>query len=128
MDARATSAVLGHEMSGRIVRGGPGVEGCRPGEAVTVMPLHRDDTCARPDGRATNTSAGASTSPASTPPARCSSAGPSAEPTYERANGSSWSAADPSVSPVGVLIALVARSAGADVRLVELSAHQRLLL
>jgi hypothetical protein len=46
MDARvATPAVLGHEMSGRILRVGPDVEGWRVGDAVTVMPLRRDDTC-----------------------------------------------------------------------------------
>jgi threonine dehydrogenase-like Zn-dependent dehydrogenase len=46
MDARvAAPAVLGHEMSGRVVRVGPGVEGWQPGDAVTVMPLRWDDTC-----------------------------------------------------------------------------------
>ncbi|MGW3109589.1 alcohol dehydrogenase catalytic domain-containing protein, partial [Streptomyces sp. NPDC001100] len=40
MDARVTvPAVLGHEMAGRVVRVGPGVEDWAPGNAVTVMPL-----------------------------------------------------------------------------------------
>ncbi|MEW2047347.1 alcohol dehydrogenase catalytic domain-containing protein [Streptomyces sp. NPDC005476] len=46
MDARVTTpAVLGHEMAGRVVRVGPDVENRAPGDAVTVMPLRRDDTC-----------------------------------------------------------------------------------
>ncbi|NUR24302.1 MAG: alcohol dehydrogenase catalytic domain-containing protein, partial [Catenulispora sp.] len=46
MDARVTTpAVIGHEMSGRVVRVGPGVEGFAPGDPVTVMPLRWDDTC-----------------------------------------------------------------------------------
>jgi (R,R)-butanediol dehydrogenase/meso-butanediol dehydrogenase/diacetyl reductase len=46
MDARvAAPAVLGHEMSGRVVRVGPEVEGWHPGDAVTVMPLRWDGTC-----------------------------------------------------------------------------------
>src|SRR5690242_20217861 len=46
MDARVkTPAVIGHEMSGRVVRVGPGVEGIAPGDAVTVMPLRWDGTC-----------------------------------------------------------------------------------
>jgi (R,R)-butanediol dehydrogenase/meso-butanediol dehydrogenase/diacetyl reductase len=47
MDARvSTPAVLGHEMSGRISRLGPGVpDDWRPGDAVTVMPLRWDRTC-----------------------------------------------------------------------------------
>ena len=43
MDARVHApAVLGHEMSGRVVRVGPDTEGWRPGDAVTVMPLRWD--------------------------------------------------------------------------------------
>jgi NADPH:quinone reductase-like Zn-dependent oxidoreductase len=46
MDARVSApAVLGHEMSGRVVRVGADVEGWRPGDAVTVMPLRWDDSC-----------------------------------------------------------------------------------
>jgi (R,R)-butanediol dehydrogenase/meso-butanediol dehydrogenase/diacetyl reductase len=40
MDARVRMpAVLGHEMPGRVMRVGPGVEVWAPGDAVTVMPL-----------------------------------------------------------------------------------------
>lgn len=46
MDARASApAVLGHEMSGRVIRVGPDVEGWQLGDAVTVMPLRWDDSC-----------------------------------------------------------------------------------
>ncbi|ACU72497.1 Alcohol dehydrogenase GroES domain protein [Catenulispora acidiphila DSM 44928] len=46
MDARVKApAVIGHEMSGRVVRVGPGVEGYAPGDPVTVMPLSWDGTC-----------------------------------------------------------------------------------
>ncbi|MFF3147915.1 zinc-binding dehydrogenase, partial [Streptomyces sp. NPDC057927] len=46
MDARVGApAVLGHEMAGRIVAVGEGVEGWQPGDAVTVMPLRWDDSC-----------------------------------------------------------------------------------
>jgi 2-desacetyl-2-hydroxyethyl bacteriochlorophyllide A dehydrogenase len=41
----AAPAVLGHEMAGRVVKVGAGVEGWRPGDAVTVMPLAWDGTC-----------------------------------------------------------------------------------
>lgn len=47
MDARVTlPAVLGHEMSGRVLACGPGVVDWRPGDAVTVMPLRWCDACA----------------------------------------------------------------------------------
>ncbi|MEH0421507.1 aldo/keto reductase [Streptomyces sp. B21-083] len=46
MDTRVhTPAVLGHEMSGRIVRVGPEVAGWAPGDTVSVMPLRWDNTC-----------------------------------------------------------------------------------
>ena len=46
MDARVKApAVIGHEMSGRIVGIGPDVEGWQVGDAVTVMPLRWDNTC-----------------------------------------------------------------------------------
>ncbi|MGO4750606.1 alcohol dehydrogenase catalytic domain-containing protein, partial [Streptomyces sp. 2MCAF27] len=46
MDARVRMpAVLGHEMSGRVIRVGADVEGWAPGDAVTVMPLRWDNTC-----------------------------------------------------------------------------------
>lgn len=47
MDARVTQPhVFGHEMSGVVDRVGPGVEGWEAGARVTVMPLLWDGTCA----------------------------------------------------------------------------------
>ena len=46
MDARVRRPLtFGHEMSGIIDAVGEGVEGWRPGDAVTVMPLDWDGTC-----------------------------------------------------------------------------------
>ncbi|MEV4560691.1 alcohol dehydrogenase catalytic domain-containing protein [Kitasatospora sp. NPDC049285] len=153
MDARvAAPAVLGHEMSGRIVRVGPGVEGWQPGDAVTVMPLRWDDTC--PACRAGHRhvcqhldfigidSPGAMqqrwTVPASTlialPQSLPLDRAALVEPTAVAVHDVGRAAVQPGEKvvvvgggPVGVLIALVARAAGADVRVVELSAHRRLL-
>ena len=47
MDARVRRpAVIGHEMSGRVAAVGPGVEGWRPGDLATVMPLESCGDCA----------------------------------------------------------------------------------
>jgi (R,R)-butanediol dehydrogenase / meso-butanediol dehydrogenase / diacetyl reductase len=47
MDARVkTPLVFGHEMSGTIAAVGSGVDGWSAGDAVTVMPLDWDGTCA----------------------------------------------------------------------------------
>ncbi|MFF4136532.1 zinc-binding dehydrogenase [Streptomyces mirabilis] len=153
MDARVdTPAVLGHEMSGRVVRVGPGVEGWAPGDAVTVMPLRWDDTC--PACRAGHQhicqhldfigidSPGAMqqrwTVPASTlirlPESLALDRAALVEPTAVAVHdvGRAKVTEGEKVvvvggGPVGVLIALVARAASAEVRLVELSAHRRLL-
>jgi threonine dehydrogenase-like Zn-dependent dehydrogenase len=46
MDARvSTPAIIGHEMSGRITALGDGVTGWSVGDPVTVMPLDWDGTC-----------------------------------------------------------------------------------
>ncbi|MFC7497099.1 MULTISPECIES: zinc-dependent alcohol dehydrogenase [unclassified Nocardioides] len=46
MDARVTMpAIIGHEMSGRVVALGDGVTGWSVGDPVTVMPLDWDGTC-----------------------------------------------------------------------------------
>ncbi|GAQ63762.1 zinc-dependent alcohol dehydrogenase [Streptomyces scabiei] len=153
MDARvATPAVLGHEMSGRILRVGPGVEDWAPGDAVTVMPLRWDDTC--PACRAGHRhvcqhldfigidSPGAMqqrwTVPASTlirlPESLALDRAALVEPTAVAVHdvGRARVTEGEKVvvvggGPVGVLIALVAQAAGAEVRVVELSAHRRLL-
>ncbi|MEU9185495.1 alcohol dehydrogenase catalytic domain-containing protein [Streptomyces sp. NPDC048484] len=153
MDARvAAPVVLGHEMSGRVTRLGPGVKGWRPGDAVTVMPLRWDDTC--PACLAGHQhvcqhldfigidSPGAMqqrwTVPASTlirlPQSLALDRAALVEPTAVAVHdvGRAEVATGERVvvvggGPVGILIALVARAAGADVRVVELSAHRRSL-
>lgn len=46
MDSRVSiPLVFGHEMSGTVAAVGEGVSDWRPGDAVTVMPLHWDGTC-----------------------------------------------------------------------------------
>jgi (R,R)-butanediol dehydrogenase / meso-butanediol dehydrogenase / diacetyl reductase len=153
MDARvAAPAVLGHEMAGRIVRVGTGVEGWRPGDAVTVMPLRWDDTC--PACRAGHQhicqhldfigidSPGAMqqrwTVPASTlirlpgtlPLDQAALVEPTAVAVHDVGRAAVKDGEKVVVvggGPVGILIALVARAAGAEVRVVELNAHRRLL-
>jgi 2-desacetyl-2-hydroxyethyl bacteriochlorophyllide A dehydrogenase len=153
MDARvAAPAVLGHEMSGRIVRVGAGVEGWSPGDAVTVMPLRWDDTC--PACRAGHQhicqhldfigidSPGAMQQrwlvpattlvrlPGSLPLDHAALVEPTAVAVHDVGRAQVRSGEKAVVvggGPVGVLIALVARAAGAEVRVVELSAHRRRL-
>ncbi|MFF1720269.1 zinc-dependent alcohol dehydrogenase [Streptomyces sviceus] len=153
MDARvAAPAVLGHEMSGRIVRVGAGVEDWSPGDAVTVMPLRWDDTC--PACRAGHQhicqhldfigidSPGAMqqrwTVPATTlvrlpgslPLDHAALVEPTAVAVHDVGRAQVRAGEKAVVvggGPVGVLIALVARAAGAEVRVVELSAHRRRL-
>ncbi|MFF4029265.1 zinc-binding dehydrogenase [Streptomyces sviceus] len=153
MDARvAAPAVLGHEMSGRIVRVGAGVADWSPGDAVTVMPLRWDDTC--PACRAGHQhicqhldfigidSPGAMqqrwTVPATTlvrlpgslPLDHAALVEPTAVAVHDVGRAQVRAGEKAVVvggGPVGVLIALVARAAGAEVRVVELSSHRRRL-
>ncbi|MFF7446013.1 MULTISPECIES: alcohol dehydrogenase catalytic domain-containing protein [unclassified Streptomyces] len=153
MDARVTApAVLGHEMSGRVIRVGQGVEGWSPGDAVTVMPLRWDDTC--PACRAGHQhicqhldfigidSPGAMqqrwTVPATTlvrlpgslPLDHAALVEPTAVAVHDVGRAQVRAGEKAVVvggGPVGVLIALVARAAGAEVRVVELSPHRRRL-
>jgi 2-desacetyl-2-hydroxyethyl bacteriochlorophyllide A dehydrogenase len=153
MDARVKApAVLGHEMSGRVVRVGPGVAGWQPGDAVTVMPLRWDGTC--PACRTGHQhvcqhldfigidSPGAMQQrwivPASTlirlpdalPLDRAALVEPTAVAVHDVGRAEVAEGERVVVvggGPVGLLIALVARAAGAEVRMVELSAHRRLL-
>ncbi|MFJ1665867.1 zinc-binding dehydrogenase [Streptomyces bottropensis] len=153
MDARvAAPAVLGHEMSGRIVRVGPGVEDWAPGDAVTVMPLRWDDTCPAcraghrhvcqnldfigidsPGAMQQRWTVPASTLirlPASVPLDRAALVEPTAVAVHDVGRAAIREGEKVVVvggGPVGVLIALVARAAGAEVRVVELSAHRRAL-
>ncbi|MFC8672097.1 zinc-binding dehydrogenase [Streptomyces griseorubiginosus] len=153
MDARVGApAVLGHEMAGRIVAVGEGVEGWQPGDPVTVMPLRWDGSC--PACRAGHQhicqhldfigidSPGAMqqrwTVPASTlvrlpgdlPLDRAALVEPTAVAVHDVGRAQVRAGEKVVVvggGPVGVLIALVARGAGAEVRVVELSAHRRVL-
>ncbi|WP_406430759.1 zinc-binding dehydrogenase [Streptomyces sp. NBC_01589] len=153
MDARVTApAVLGHEMSGRVVRVGAGVEGWRPGDAVTVMPLRWDYTCPAcirghqhicqhldfigidsPGAMQQRWIVPASTLirlPDTLPLDRAALVEPTAVAVHDVGRAEVAEGEKVVVvggGPVGILIALVARAAGADVRVVELSAHRRLL-
>ncbi|MEV8562334.1 alcohol dehydrogenase catalytic domain-containing protein [Streptomyces sp. NPDC051917] len=153
MDARVSApAVLGHEMSGRVVRVGPDVEDWRPGDAVTVMPLRWDDTCPAcrnghqhvcqyldflgidsPGAMQQRWTVATSTLvrlPDSIPLDRAALVEPTAVAVHDvgrAAVGEGEKVVVVGGGPVGILIALVARAAGADVRVVELSAHRRLL-
>ncbi|WP_328752892.1 alcohol dehydrogenase catalytic domain-containing protein [Streptomyces sp. NBC_00285] len=152
MDAPvAVPAVLGHEMAGHVVRVGPDVENWAPGDAVTVMPLLWDDACAAcrnghqhicqhldfigidsPGAMQQRWTVPASTLirlPDSLPLDRAALVEPTAVAVHDvgRAEVRDGERVVVGGGPVGVLIALVARAAGADVRVVELSAHRRLL-
>ena len=153
MDARvAAPAVLGHEMSGRVVRVGPGVEGWRAGEAVTVMPLRWDGSCPAcrsghrhvcqhldfigidsPGAMQQRWTVPATTLvrlPGSLPLDHAALVEPTAVAVHDVGRAAVRDGEKAVVvggGPVGMLIALVARAAGADVRVVELSAHRRRL-
>ncbi|MFE8949425.1 zinc-binding dehydrogenase [Streptomyces sp. NPDC007856] len=153
MDARVSvPAVLGHEMSGHIVRVGPGVEGWSPGDAVTVMPLRWDDTCPAcqaghrhicrhldfigidsPGAMQQRWAVPAPTLirlPGSLPLDHAALVEPTAVAVHDVGRAQVRDGEKAVVvggGPVGVLIALVARAAGADVRVVEPSPHRRRL-
>ncbi|MFE9568210.1 zinc-binding dehydrogenase [Streptomyces sp. NPDC006692] len=153
MDARvATPAVLGHEMSGRVIRVGPGVEGWSPGDAVTVMPLRWDGTCPAcasghqhicqhldfigidsPGAMQQRWTVPAHTLvrlPATLALDRAALVEPTAVAVHDVGRAHVTDGERVVVvggGPVGVLIALVARAAGADVRVVEPSPHRRAL-
>jgi (R,R)-butanediol dehydrogenase / meso-butanediol dehydrogenase / diacetyl reductase len=151
MDARVTRPlVFGHEMSGTIESVGDGVTGWAIGDHVTVMPLRWDDTC--PACRAGHTHICQNLvfvgidSPGSlqelwTVPAELLVRLPSelllehaalAEPVAVAVHDvrrSELAAGDKAVviggGPIGVLIATVARNAGADVVVIEPETKRR---
>ena len=153
MDARVKApAVIGHEMSGRVVRVGPGVEGFAPGDPVTVMPLRWDGTCPAclrgnrhvcqnldfigidsPGAMQQRWTVPAGTLvrlPESLPLDRAALVEPTAVAVHDVGRADVRDGERVLVvggGPVGVLIALVARAAGGDVRVVEPSAHRRRL-
>ncbi|MBF4550449.1 zinc-dependent alcohol dehydrogenase [Pseudoclavibacter sp. VKM Ac-2888] len=151
MDQRIThSGIIGHEMSGTIAAVGPGVDGWADGDAVTVMPLAWDGTC--PACLAGHShicqnldfigidSTGALQEywnvPASTlvrlPEGMSLAHAALVEPVAVAAHDvrrSGLTAGDNALiiggGPIGVLIATVAREAGAEVRLFELDPQRR---
>ncbi|WIM92833.1 alcohol dehydrogenase catalytic domain-containing protein [Actinoplanes oblitus] len=153
MDARVTTpAVIGHEMSGRVVRVGPDVPGWRPGDAVTVMPLRWDGTCPAclhgnhhicqnldfigidsPGAMQQRWTVPATTLvrlPAGLPLDRAALVEPTAVAVHDVGRAAIRPGERVVVvggGPVGVLIAVVARARGADVRLAEISEHRRRL-
>jgi 2-desacetyl-2-hydroxyethyl bacteriochlorophyllide A dehydrogenase len=153
MDSRVkTPAVLGHEMSGRIVALGAGVEGWQVGDPVTVMPLRWDDSCPAcrnghrhvcqnlefigidsPGAMQQRWTVPAATLvrlPADLPLDFAALVEPTAVAVHDVARADVQPGEHVVVvggGPVGILIALVARSAGADVAVVEPSAHRRAL-
>ncbi len=153
MDARVKApAVIGHEMSGRILRVGEGADGWAIGDPVTVMPLRWDGTCPaclRGNRHVCQNldfigidSPGAMqqrwTVPADTlirlPDTLELKSAALVEPTAVAVHDVGRAGVRDGErvvvvggGPVGVLIALVACSVGADVRVVEPSDHRRLL-
>ena len=153
MDARVTTpAVIGHEMSGRVVRVGPGVPGWQPGDPITVMPLRWDGTCpaclnghqhvcqnldfigidspGAMQQRWTVPASALIRLPDDLPLDHAALVEPAAVAVHDVGRAGIRAGERVVVvggGPVGILIALVARAAGADVRLVELSDHRRRL-
>ncbi|MFE9425796.1 zinc-binding dehydrogenase [Kitasatospora sp. NPDC006697] len=153
MDARVkTPAVLGHEMSGRIVRVGPGVADWQAGDPVTVMPLRWDGSCPAclkghqhicqhldfigidsPGAMQQRWIVPADTLvrlPESVPLEQAALVEPTAVAVHDVGRAGVQPGERVVVvggGPVGILIALVAQAAGAEVRVVELSAHRRKL-
>ncbi|MGW4646864.1 zinc-dependent alcohol dehydrogenase [Kitasatospora sp. NPDC004289] len=151
MDGRVTPpAVLGHEMSGRIAELGDGVTGWAAGEQVTVLPVrscldcpacrdgHRH-LCHRLDFLGLD-SAGAMQSswtvpaellvrlPDGLPPEHAALAEPTAVAVHDVRRAALRTGEHAVViggGPIGVLIAVLAREAGAEVLLVEPDADRR---
>ena len=151
MDARvATPLVFGHEMSGTIAAVGEDVTGWAAGDPVTVMPLDWDGTCpaclAGNQHICQNLNFIGIDSPGSLqplwnvpadvlvalPPSLRLDHATLVEPTAVAVHDvrrASLQAGDKAVviggGPIGVLIATVARDAGADVVVIELDAARR---
>jgi len=153
MDTRVHApAVLGHEMSGRVIRVGAGVDGFTPGQAVTVMPLRYDGTCPAcqrghqhicqnlnfigidsPGAMQQRWTVPADTLiplPDSLPLQHAALVEPTAVAVHDVTRAAIQEDEQVLVvgaGPVGVLIALVATATGAQVRVVEPNAHRRSL-
>lgn len=151
MDARVSlPAVIGHEMSGRVLACGPGVTGWATGDAVTVMPLrwcgdcatcragHRH-ICQRLDFLGIDSPGSMQqvwTVPADVlvrlPASLSLSHGALVEPTAVAVHDVHRAELQPGErvvvvggGPVGVLIAAVAATAGAEVVVLEVNDHRR---
>ena len=151
MDSRVTRpAVIGHEMAGTVNAIGAGVSGWSAGDRVTVMPLRWDGTC--PACRAGNThicqnldflgidSAGSMQNtwivpadvlvrlPDDMPLAHGALVEPTAVAVHDVRRGGVTDGETAVVvggGPIGLLIACVARTTGADVVVLELDEHRR---
>ena len=151
MDSRVTiPAIIGHEMSGTIARVGDGVEGWTPGDPVTVMPLEWCATC--PACLAGNShicqrlnfvgidSSGSLQSlwnvpaallvrlPPGLPLRAAALAEPAAVAVHDVRRASLQLGERALViggGPVGLLIALTARAAGADIMIAEVDPFRR---
>jgi (R,R)-butanediol dehydrogenase/meso-butanediol dehydrogenase/diacetyl reductase len=151
MDARVTMpAVLGHEMAGRVGSVGDGVEGWSPGDPVTVMPLVSCGTCAACRSGASHIcyrlvflgidAPGSMQSrwnvpadvlvrlPGDLPLETAALAEPTAVAVHDvRRSGlvaGEW-AVVVGAGPIGLLIAIVARSVGAKIAVFETSERRR---
>jgi (R,R)-butanediol dehydrogenase / meso-butanediol dehydrogenase / diacetyl reductase len=153
MDHRVSRpGVIGHEMSGRIVALGSDVDGWSVGDAVTVMPLSWCGSCPAclaghehicqhldfigidsPGAMQQRWTVPATTLvrlPGSLPLDHAALVEPTAVAVHDVGRAQVRAGEKAVVvggGPVGVLIALVARAAGAEVRVVELSSHRRRL-
>jgi (R,R)-butanediol dehydrogenase / meso-butanediol dehydrogenase / diacetyl reductase len=151
MDARVTMpVVLGHEMAGRVGSVGDGVEGWSPGDPVTVMPLVSCGTCAACRSGASHIcyrliflgidAPGSMQSqwnvpaevlvrlPGNVPLETAALAEPTAVAVHDvRRSGlvaGEW-AVVVGAGPIGLLIAIVARSAGAKIVVFETNERRR---
>ena len=153
MDARVTvPAVLGHEMSGTVSAVGEGVTGWSPGDRVTVMPLDwcsecpaclagHSHVCQRLNflgidspgslqGRWTVPVRALVALPDGLPLRTAALAEPAAVAVHDVRRAGLRAGEQALVvggGPIGLLIASVARAAGADVLVLELSAERRAL-
>jgi (R,R)-butanediol dehydrogenase / meso-butanediol dehydrogenase / diacetyl reductase len=153
MDQRvAMPAVIGHEMSGRIVEVGPGVAGWAVGEPVTVMPLvwcGQCPACQRGHNHICHRlnflgidSAGSMQSSWTVPvdvlvrlpPALSLQDAALVEPTavavHDVRRGQVVAGERVVVvggGPVGLLVAMAARAVGADVMVLEIDEHRRMV-
>lgn len=151
MDQRVTiPAVIGHEMSGTVAAVGPGVDGLAPGDPVTVMPLDMCGSCPAcraghrhvchrmrflgidAEGSMQQVWTVAADAVIPLPPGLALEAAALVEPTAVAVHDVRRAEVRPGEhvvvvggGPVGILIAVVAREAGAEVVLLEVDEGRR---